>query len=90
MTIDAAIELLDGSMMERWTRLGQFLNCDLPSIQLPTIPCPLSVEPSSLLHLNWVKNLADDEVNAGVGWLQEVVDTFAFINRIVMTDASLP
>ena len=90
MTIDAAIELLDGSMMERWTRLGQFLNCDLPSIQLPTIPCPLSVEPSSLLHLNWVKNLADDEVNVGVGWLQEVVDTFAFINRIVMTDASLP
>jgi hypothetical protein len=90
MTIDAAIELLDGSMMERWTRLGQFLNCDLPSIQLPTIPCPLSVEPSSLLHLNWVRNLADDEVNVGVGWLQEVVDTFVFINRIVMTDASLP
>ena len=90
MTIDAAIELLDGSMMERWTRLAQFLDCDLPPIQLPTIPCPLSVVPSSVLHLNWVKNLADDEVNVGVSWLQEVVDTFAFINRIVMTDVSLP
>jgi UDP-N-acetylglucosamine/UDP-N-acetylgalactosamine diphosphorylase len=89
MTIDAAIELLDGSMMERWTRLGQFLNCDLPSIQLPAIPCPLSVEPSSVLHLNWVKSLTDDEVNVGVGWLQEIVDTFIFVNRIVMTDANL-
>jgi len=90
MIIDAAIELLDGSMMERWTRLEQFLDCDLPPIQLPTIPCPFSVEPSSVPHLNWVKNLADDEVNVGVAWLQEVVDTFAFINGIVMADASLP
>ncbi|HMM89211.1 UDP-N-acetylglucosamine pyrophosphorylase [Bradyrhizobium sp.] len=87
MTIDAAIELLDGCMMERWTRLAQFLDRDLPPIRLPTIPCPLSIEPSSVPHLDWIKSLADDEVSAGVGWLQEIVDTFALTNR-VGTDTS--
>jgi UDP-N-acetylglucosamine/UDP-N-acetylgalactosamine diphosphorylase len=90
MTIDAAVELLDGCMIERWTRLAQFLDRDLPPIRLPTIPCPLSIEPGPLPHPSWVKNLADDGVDIGVGWLQEIVDNFAFINRAVMTDASLP
>jgi acetyltransferase-like isoleucine patch superfamily enzyme len=84
MTIDAAIDLLDGSIVERWTRLGQFLagrGDDLPPIQSPTIPCPLLAEPSAVSHLQWVRGLADKDVAAGVLWLQEIVDTFVSTNK---------
>jgi len=82
MTIDATIELLDGCMTERWTRLAQFLKRDLPPIELPTIPCPMSIEPSPVPHIEWIKTLAEDDVNTGVGWLQEIVDGFVYVNDI--------
>jgi hypothetical protein len=85
LTLDAAIDLLDGSIIERWTRLAQFLGGrggHPPSNQLPTIPCPLLAEPSSVSHLMWVRSLADKDVTAGTVWLQEIVDTFAFTNKI--------
>jgi UDP-N-acetylglucosamine/UDP-N-acetylgalactosamine diphosphorylase len=86
MILDAAIELLDGSIVERWTRLGQFLGRDLSPIQIPSVRCPISADPSSIPHLNWVKNLADDDVSAGALWLQEIVDNFVATNRIRTSD----
>src|SRR5215471_15398052 len=53
------------------------------AIRPPTIPpCPLPAEPSSVSHLDWVKNLADEDVSAGVRWLQEIVDAFAASNKL--------
>lgn len=83
MTINAAIDLLDSSIVERWTRLGQFLghkDGHLPPIQSPTIPSPLLAEPSSISHLDWVRTLSDEDVGAGVRWLQQIVDTVALSN----------
>jgi hypothetical protein len=84
MTIDAAIDLLDGSIVERWTRLEQFVGRTggLPQIQSPTIPTPLLAEPSSVSHLDWVRSMADKDVEAGIRWLQEIVDTFVLTNRL--------
>ena len=42
MTIDAASELLDGCVMERWTRPRQFLNRDSA--------CPAANNPMSFVH----------------------------------------
>jgi UDP-N-acetylglucosamine/UDP-N-acetylgalactosamine diphosphorylase len=80
--IDAAVELLDGSIVERWARLAQFLGYDLPSPQLPAIPCPLLVEPSSASYVNWIKNLPEDDVKLGVEWLQQLVEVFIVTNAI--------
>jgi len=86
MTIEAAIELLDGGIVERWTRLGQFLRYNggqFPPIRPPTIPpSPLPAEPSPVSHLDWVKSLADEDVSAGVRWLQDIVDAFAANNKL--------
>jgi hypothetical protein len=85
MTIDAAIDLLDGSIVERWTRLAQFVGGrggHLPPIKSPTIPCPLLVEPGSASHLVWVRSLAEKDVAIGTRWLQKIVDTFPLANRI--------
>jgi UDP-N-acetylglucosamine/UDP-N-acetylgalactosamine diphosphorylase len=84
MTIDAAIDLLDSSIVERWTRLGQFLGRkgSLPAIQSPTIPSPLLAEPSSISHVDWVRSLSDEDVGAGVRWLKEIVDTFVLANKL--------
>jgi UDP-N-acetylglucosamine/UDP-N-acetylgalactosamine diphosphorylase len=82
MTLDAAIELLDGNIAERWTRLGQFLGSDLPPLNIPRINCPLLADPDSLSHLQWLKNLSGEEVRLGCQWLQEVVDAVVVSNRI--------
>lgn len=84
LTIDSAIEVLEGNMIERWTRLEQFLGrnaAKLPPIQLPVVPCPLTATPNSLSHLNWVKSLSDDEIRVGICWLQEIVKAFALANQ---------
>ena len=86
MTIDAAIELLEGCISERWGRLGQFLGRDLGPVQLSATVSPLPVKPGSDSHLGWVKNLAKDEVSIGVAWLQEIVDTFVSAHRTQVLD----
>jgi hypothetical protein len=85
LTIDLAIELLENSILERWTRLKQFLGTDagkLPSLSLPTVSCPLQAAANSSSHLSWVKNLSTDEVGAGIRWLQEIVQTFILANQL--------
>jgi UDP-N-acetylglucosamine/UDP-N-acetylgalactosamine diphosphorylase len=82
LTIDAAVKVFDGCITERWTRLGQFLGRDLPPPSFPAIRCPLSLEPSPIPHLNWVKELSEDHVKLGTSWLQEIADSFVTINRI--------
>lgn len=85
LTIDSAIKLLEGSMDERWTRLEQFLGRDatkLPPVQLPVVPCPLAAAPNSMSHVDWVKNLSEDEIRVGIRWLQEIVRAFALANQL--------
>ena len=88
MTVDAAIALLDNSIDERLTRLRQFLgttNHSLQAVQFPAIPCPLPLGgPNSTLrnHVDWVRSLSSDDVELGIRWLQEIVDTFAYTNRM--------
>jgi hypothetical protein len=85
ITIDAAIDLIFNSMIERWNKLAEFLGGKggtLPSIRLPSIPCPLVLERSSIPHLDWVRSLTDHDVSVGVGWLQELVQTFVKENKL--------
>ena len=82
LTVDAAIDVLDECIAERWTRLGQFLGCDLPPVRLPRSRCPLAIEPSSTSHLSWVKSLDGDEMKRGLEWLEEMVRSFVEINEI--------
>lgn len=81
LIINSAIELLDANIVERWARLEQFVGREqLPSIQLPTVQCPLVTPGSSMPHLDWVKSLSDDDVRMGIGWLQEIVGAYALAN----------
>jgi hypothetical protein len=83
MTMDAAIHLIDSSMSERWFRLAQFLGVStLPAMQLPSIACPLAIEPSSMSHVEWLRTLSDDAVNTGTDWLQTIVQEFVGDNQI--------
>lgn len=82
LTLDAAIALLEGSIAERWMRLGQFLGRNLPPVMLPTIDCPFSLNSDPLPHIDWVKNLSSDQVASGRNWLQETVDQVVATNRI--------
>jgi len=86
-TLDAAISVLDDGITERTARLQQFLsarNVSLPPLRFPSIACPLQIAAQSgpYDHIAWVKNLSNDEVKLGTGWLQEIVDTFVRTNRI--------
>ena len=89
MTLDAAIRLLDSSIDERLTRLGQLLGTihrSLQPIKIPAIQCPLLwADPNSNQfdhHIDWVRSLSREDVTLGISWLQRIVDTFVHTNRI--------
>jgi hypothetical protein len=91
MTIEAAIQLLDGSISERLTRLQQLLSRHpLPPIRFPEIPCPLlkaTLNSGISYHVDWVRSLSGEDVELGMRWLQEIVDTFVETNQIRPPDA---
>jgi hypothetical protein len=83
MAIDVAIELIDSSIAERWSRLAQFVGTgSLPAPRLPSIACPMTIAPGSISHLEWVKTLTDEVADAGTAWLQGIVSAFVADNQI--------
>jgi hypothetical protein len=82
LTIDAATNVLDGCINERWTRLGQFLGRDLPPFRLPASQCPFPLERSPIPHLDWVSDLSSDQLKLGIHWLEEIASGFVAINEI--------
>jgi UDP-N-acetylglucosamine/UDP-N-acetylgalactosamine diphosphorylase len=71
----AAIELLDAAIAERHRQLARFVierggvapRFDLDAAELR--PCPWSLEPSEVGHLDWVQGLSEVELDAGQRWL---------------------
>lgn len=74
----AAIALLAGCIEERIKQLGRFIEergGTLPSIALgDPPPCPFTASGEHHDHVAWVKALTDDQVAAGVAWLEAIVD----------------
>ncbi|RMG96357.1 MAG: UDP-N-acetylglucosamine pyrophosphorylase [Deltaproteobacteria bacterium] len=77
--IDAAIDVLDAAIEERRRRLDAFLaSWDAPPVEIDTDvecpPCPLPVDTGPAAHVDWVRALAPDAVEAGVAWLTAIVE----------------
>jgi UDP-N-acetylglucosamine/UDP-N-acetylgalactosamine diphosphorylase len=77
--VEAALDNLDECIDERCARLSSWLRehgHELPTLRLePDFACPLPIDRDrSSSHLDWVRALTDDEVEAGVTWLQAVAD----------------
>ena len=78
VVVDAAIETIELCIAERVARLAAFL-AERGELMLSLridadIACPLSVEPSTVEHVEWVRSLSDADVAIGRAWLQAIVD----------------
>jgi hypothetical protein len=77
--VEAAIDTLTACIDERVERLGAFLKerGDMPAeLDLePAISCPLHItqRAAGTTHLDWVCNLAVNDVANGRAWLQQIV-----------------
>ena len=81
LTLDAATNVLDGCINERWTRLGQFLAATfLLSGYLRANALSRSNAP--IPHLDWVRDLSSDQLKLGIHWLEEIASGFVAINEI--------
>src|SRR5215813_6831938 len=79
IVIQAASELLDSCIDERLQRLHQYLDerrIPAPQLSLATPPCPLNISPSDTYvdHIDWLSKLTEAETQAGISWLQSIVD----------------
>ena len=76
--ISAAASLIDECIDERIKQLGRFIEergGTTPTFALDDPPpCPLPVEGEHPDHVAWVKSLSDEEVAAGVAWLESIVE----------------
>lgn len=76
--VQAAIRLIEGCIDERIKQLGRFVEergGTMPPLELhQTFPCPLTVSGEEPDHVAWVQSLDDAMVEAGVAWLQAIVE----------------
>lgn len=76
--ISAAARLIDDCIDERIKQLGRFIEergGTTPTFTLDDPPpCPLPIGGEHPDHVAWVKSLSDEEVTAGVAWLESIVE----------------
>jgi UDP-N-acetylglucosamine/UDP-N-acetylgalactosamine diphosphorylase len=79
--LDAAIGLLGRCIDERVDRLARFLaerGQPVPSLHLEGFDaCPLVLDGGPEDHVDWVRNLSDEDVAHGTAWLRGIIDVVA-------------
>jgi UDP-N-acetylglucosamine/UDP-N-acetylgalactosamine diphosphorylase len=78
LVLAEALVTLEACIAERWKRVAAFLTeheqvAPDPGFEVD-LACPLEVSDVAATHVDWVQARSPAEVEAGRGWLQEVVD----------------
>jgi UDP-N-acetylglucosamine/UDP-N-acetylgalactosamine diphosphorylase len=79
--VQAAVEVLEAGLAERWKRLAALLSetgrsVEAPELELPA-RCPLSFDDRERDHVEWVQGLGDESLEAARGWLEGIADEVA-------------
>ena len=76
--VAAAAALIDRAIAERRKQLQRFASergAESPSFEIdPLPPCPWTLEPEALDHVQWVQALDAERIEQGQAWLQAIVD----------------
>ena len=73
--ISFAARLIDKMIEERVARLTEYLRPHNRTVNLgalPSLPCPIAIEPSPVDHTGWVRSLEIRDVSLLGAWLREI------------------